>query len=69
MDRKLEHLNLVKLKSFYMLETQKNPEENLTEFHNWALLKTAIASHNLLVDILNGQSGSQEFQEIIIRDL
>lgn len=69
MDRKLEHLNLAKLKSFYTLETQKDPDENSIEFHNWALLKTTIASHNLLIDILNAQNGNAEFQEIIIRDL
>lgn len=69
MDRKLEHLNLGKLKSFYTLETQKDPEENTGEFRDWALLKTMIASHNLLIDILNGQNGNADFQEVIIRDL
>ncbi|MFT3705754.1 MAG: hypothetical protein QM802_25520 [Agriterribacter sp.] len=69
MDRKLEHLSLAKLKGFYTLETQKNPDENSREFHDWATLKTLIASHNLLIDMLNNQSGDAEIHEVIIRDL
>lgn len=55
MERKLEHLNIDKLKAKYQVETNKDPEDDAQTFQNWALLNTLIASHNLLIDMLNRQ--------------
>lgn len=55
MERKLEHLNIDKLKAKYQLETKKNPDEDVPSFQSWALMDTVIAAHNLLIDILNGR--------------
>lgn len=57
MDRKLEHTSIEKLKSAYTLETGKNPETDVKDFREWATLKTSIAAHNFLIDLINLKAG------------
>lgn len=57
MERKLEHLSIDKLKAKYKVETKKNAEDDMHSFHNWAVLNTVVAAHNLMIDMLNDRMG------------